>query len=677
MKAMRLGVPNPAMARLPGLAALLSPHELVLGQRACRRDQQLDALLAWGRKPSAAWAEAEARRRRLPLWRCEDGFLRSLGLGPEDPPLALVLDDTGIYYDCTVPSGLDRLVAADLDADGRRRAVALRHAWCAAGLSKYNGARDSLPPAEPYVLVVDQTAGDLSLRWGAGDADAFGMALAAALADHPQHRVVVKQHPDVVAGRKRGHFTAAQLRHERILTFADGGHPVALLAQAAAVYVVTSQMGFEALLWGRPVHCFGMPFYAGWGLTRDRRPAPPWRRVGADLEQLVHGALVGYSRYRDPVSGAACAPERLIDHLALQRRQLLAVPTDLVAYGFRRWKRPVLRRYLRGPRGSRLRFRRLGAPPPLPGVTAVVWGRQRQLPAPSLQVEDGFLRSVGLGANLIEPMSWVVDSSGIYYDCSAPSDLESFLAGHGFEPHECRRAQALRERIVAAGLTKYNLQAEPWRRPSRVEGRPVVLVPGQVPGDASIRYGVPPESPVRSNADLLAAVRAAQPEAYVLYKPHPDVVAGLRHGGAGERHCSGLADEVLLHGAIDHLLDTVDAVHVLTSLTGFEALLRQRPVHVHGLPFYAGWGLTDDRLHCPRRGRRLQLDELVFGALIHYPIYVCRRSGDHIPPELALDQLLAWRAQPPRPLGLRRRLLRRWRPLQERLFGDRFPFRSK
>jgi capsular polysaccharide export protein len=204
-----------------------------------------------------------------------------------------------------------------------------------------------------------------------------------------------------------------------------------------------------------------------------------------------------------------------------------------------------------------------------------------------------------------------------------------------------------------------------------------VLVPGQVPGDASIRYGVPADSPVRSNADLLAAVRETQPEAFVLYKPHPDVVAGLRHGGAGERHCPGLADEVLLHGAMDHLLGMVDGVHVLTSLTGFEALLRRRPVHVHGLPFYAGWGLTHDRLCCPRRGRGLQLDELVFGALIQYPIYVCRRSGDHIPPELALDQLLDWRSQPAQPLGLRRRLLRRWRPLQERLFGDRFPFRSR
>ena len=154
---MRFGVPNPAMARLPGLAELLSPHSLVLGRRACRRDRQLEALLAWGRKPSAAWAEAEARRRELPLWRCEDGFLRSLGLGPEDPPLALVLDDRGIYYDATAPSRLDRLVAAPLSDGERQRARGLRQAWCDARLSKYNGARESPPPDDDFVLVVDQT----------------------------------------------------------------------------------------------------------------------------------------------------------------------------------------------------------------------------------------------------------------------------------------------------------------------------------------------------------------------------------------------------------------------------------------------------------------------------------------------------------------------------------------
>ena len=91
------------------------------------------------------------------------------------------------------------------------------------------------------------------------------------------------------------------------------------------------------------------------------------------------------------------------------------------------------------------------------------------------------------------------------------------------------------------------------------------------------------------------------------------------------------------------LLDTVDEVHVLTSLTGFEALLRGKRVVTYGQPFFAGWGLTQDMAPPTRRTRRLQLDELVAGVLIEYPTYVSRTTGRFTTPERALEELLAWR----------------------------------
>jgi capsular polysaccharide export protein len=517
------------------------------------------------------------------------------------------------------------------------------------------------------VLVVDQTAGDLAIHLGGATAASFQAMLTAALERHPQALVLVKTHPEVALGRKRGHFSAAQLRQPRIQLEASGGHPTALLEQAEAVYVVTSQLGFEALLWGRPVHCFGMPFYGGWGLTIDALPAPARRAavVPRQLSDLVHAALIDYAVYIDPHSHQPCPVEHLVRAIGLQRQRLVAGPARAVALGFERWKRPVLARFLPG---THLRFARSAAaaegaaePPAL-----VRWGYRgeplaRRWPGPVLQVEDGFLRSVGLGGDLHRPLSWVVDGQGLYYDATRPSDLETWLASAEPSAAQLARAAALRQRLVAHAITKYNLSAEPWQRPPGL-GR-VVLVPGQVEGDASIRYGA---VDIRTNLELLRAVRRAEPEAFLIYKPHPDVVAGLRRASAAERQALELADLVLRDAAMQQLFSQVDAVHVLTSLAGFEALLRGLQVHTWGLPFYAGWGLTCDAHPCARRGRRLSLDALVAGALIVYPRYVSRHSGWQITPEQAIDELLAWRREPCPRLPWRTALVRFWARLRRR-----------
>lgn len=66
----------------------------------------------------------------------------------------------------------------------------------------------------------------------------------------------------------------------------------------------------------------------------------------------------------------------------------------------------------------------------------------------------------------------------------------------------------------------------------------------------------------------------------------------------------------------------------MTSTTGFEALVRGVPVTTYGIPFYAGWGLTTDRIAIPRRTRRVTLAELVYAALIAYPRYVNPETGE-------------------------------------------------
>jgi capsular polysaccharide export protein len=59
-----------------------------------------------------------------------------------------------------------------------------------------------------------------------------------------------------------------------------------------------------------------------------------------------------------------------------------------------------------------------------------------------------------------------------------------------------------------------------------------------------------------------------------------------------------------------------------------------------GQPFYAGWGLTEDRgPPLPRRTARPDLVALVHATLIAYPRYRDPVSGLPCPPEVAIDRL--------------------------------------
>ena len=662
LAAARLGVPARGMLVHQTLPCLLAPAQLLPGHR-----RDVDALLAWGRRPSARRVERLGQHWGLPVWHIEDGFLRSFGKGRADPPLALLIDDLGVHFDATSPSRLEHLIATPLSLEQRCRAQQVQALWCEQRLSKVNPAQESPVPEERFVLVVDQSAGDYSIPLGGASPECFGQMLQEALADHPGCTVVLKVHPNVIHGRARGHFSAKDLVHPRIRVSADGLHPAGLLQRAEAVYAVTSQMGFEALLWGRPVHCFGMPFYAGWGLTHDRLAAPDRRQQGVSLEALVHGALIAYPHCIDPHQHEPCSIETLMRAIGLQRRMHALAPRSVQAFGFTPWKQRNLCRFLAG---SEVRY-------PMPWMTpdttidaVAVWGRRgkpRVLRAadrrrlPTLHVEDGFLRSVGLGADLIDPISWVVDGRGMYYDATGPSDLEVLLSHGDWSVSQLERAAQLRQRLVRAAITKYNLQSTPWQRPNGMQR--VVLVVGQVESDASIRFGAPG---VCTNLGLLQAVRATEPEAYLVYKPHPDVSAGLCRAGEGEEIAQECCDEVLTSGSIDQLFTQIDALHVLTSLAGFEAILRGLEVHCWGLPFYAGWGLTRDRETCSRRGRSLELDALVHAALIEYPRYVSRGSGWFITPEQAIDELIAWKDGPPSRRTLVQALFRHWGRLRRR-----------
>lgn len=618
----------------------LAGHELRLGWPGSD-----DGIIVWGKSTYAARGTMVAHKAHVPLIRAEDAMLRSIRPGRMgDPPLGIMLDDQGIHFDGSVPSRLETLLKSTAIEDSElleraRLGIArMRHL----DLSKYNMHQtDAALPEPGFVLLIDQLRGDASLC-GAGQA-AFQALMTRARQDHPGKTILLKLHPETLAGLRPGHFNLAETVSEmKILERAVS--PWQLLERAEAVYTHSSQMGFEAILAGHRPVVGGMPFYAGWGLTEDLSTLPR-RTVTRSPEQLFAAAMILAPLWYDPCRDRLCRFEEALDQMEAEIRAFREDRRGHVALGMRIWKRRRLQDFFG--REKPLRFHEDPARAIVEATARkadlLIWaGREapqdihdKAADAPLLRrVEDGFLRSRGLGADLIAPLSLVADDLGIYYDPTQPSRLES-LVHAPLPPGGAERAKALVTRVVESRLSKYNPDSS--ELPIFPEGNRI-LIPGQVEDDASIRFGA---DTVRTNLDLLHATRAANPDAILIYKPHPDVEAGLRPGYIPRPELETLTDVVVEQADPAMLIDNVDEIWTITSLLGFEALLRGKKVTCLGTPFYAGWGLTRDLAPIPERraGPPVALMHLAHAALIAYPRYYDPLARRPCPPEVAVERL--------------------------------------
>ncbi len=260
---------------------------------------------------------------------------------------------------------------------------------------------------------------------------------------------------------------------------------------------------------------------------------------------------------------------------------------------------------------------------------------------PVYHMEDGFLRSLNPHASRSPPFSLSIDSRVPYFDCSAASDLEILLQTYPFDRDGAlmRRAAEGIAALLEFRISKYNGPKGGAAKSDVRNDKPRILVLGQVEDDASIKKGC--LTPVTNN-DLVRLAAEENKGAEVIYKPHPDVLSGVRRGLSDpsevENICEVMRDAVALPDA----LEGVDHVYTITSLAGFEALLRGIRVTVIGCPFYAGWGLTDDRQLNLRRQRKLTLHELFAGAYLLYPRYFNPVTGHPSAFEECLGMISAW-----------------------------------
>lgn len=267
-------------------------------------------------------------------------------------------------------------------------------------------------------------------------------------------------------------------------------------------------------------------------------------------------------------------------------------------------------------------------------------------------VEDGFVRSSGLGASKAAPMSLCLDSRAPYFSAREPSDLETLLGRYDFaaDGELMRRAGRGIAMLIESGVSKYNhvgpIDIESLYGRKREQR---VLVLGQVEDDASIRYGC---DRALTNNDVVRLAAAENPDAQIIYKPHPDVLSGHRPAQSDPDDVRHLSRVITLPLPLAQALETIDHVYTISSLGGFEALMRGLRVTTLGCPFYSGWGLTDDRQPNARRQRQLTVREVFAAAYLLYPRYFEPASGEPLSFEAVVRRLRAPQAARPEPTPL-------------------------
>ncbi|HEG8172851.1 TPA: capsular polysaccharide biosynthesis protein, partial [Campylobacter coli] len=621
-----------------------------------------DLFFGWGRKKSGLKAMNLAKKYKAKFILLEDGFIRSLNLGVEDSPsFSMVKDDIGIYYDATMPSKLENLLNTcefkDEEIKQAKKAIELIKKY---KISKYNNNLDIpdnyFQKDEKRVLIITQTANDASLEFGlAKDFKTLDM-IKDAIKENPKSTIYIKIHPDVLSGKKQSDLDLNSLPKECIL-ITENFNPIALLEFFDKVYTKTSGMGFEALMQECECICYGMPFYAGWGLTKDKLECKR-RMQKRSLEEVFYAAYILYSEYFNPYLNQKSNIFDTIQTLAKYKDIEKVNSNKLFMLGFTLWKRHFIKPFFKA-KDNEIIF--------LNSIKSLVryklkeddkffiWGKKYDentlknlllvkakeqnltnfTPKVSL-VEDGFIRSISLGSDLTRPFSLIVDDKGLYIDPNKPSKLEELLQNEIFDENILNRAKNIIKILLENRFSKYNGLKHENLKINAKTGQKIILIPAQVEDDASMILG----GFGLSTLDLLKEVRSKNQDAYIIFKPHPDVLSGNRVGLKDETLILEFCDEIVKDCSIDSAIKIADEIHTITSTSGFDALLRAKKVFTYGMPFYAGWGLTKDKYRCERRTRKLSLEELVAGALIAYPRYINPKTKTLCEIEVCLDIML-------------------------------------
>lgn len=589
-----------------------------------------DTILGWGRKKSGKKAVEIATKENVDYMLLEDGFIRSINTTTHDKSFSIVEDPIGIFYDATHPSLLENIIKnQELEPFQQQEVVDFMKDLERYNISKYNSGKRinldylhqhyNIDPKKPIVLIPTQVERDLSLKYGLTDFFTIDEIIHIAKDENPTATVIVKKHPRSKIIKEI----------EGVVYIDEDINIISLLKLVEKVYVQSSQVGFEALILNKKVVTFGVPFYAGWGVTDDRcrnienhqiQKAFNRRSENKTIEEIVYSMYFEYTKYKDPYTKENIFAHEALRRLNCYRRHYERIHKDLVFYKISRWKKKYIKQFFNEARSIRF----------VDDVSQVkqneilcLWGLKYEKDVSNIDneiyiIEDGFIRSKKLGAHKTPALSLCIDKKGIYFDPTTDSDIECILnSATNFNSYTDYQAQKVIQKLCQMKVSKYNNSASIFQIDPDSYNKNKILVIGQVEDDMSIIKA----GNGYTNEKLLREVKTSNPDAWIVYREHPDVTAKKRKGIIDRKILNSLIDQFDKNTNLHTVFNVIDEVHTISSLTGLEALIYNKDVYCYGMPFYAGWGLTVDKYINEKRNRLLSLEDLVYATYIEYPVY--------------------------------------------------------
>jgi capsular polysaccharide export protein len=241
-----------------------------------------------------------------------------------------IIDDMGFYFDSKSGSRVEQYLNTkefSLSTDEKKRCFELIQFIVRNKITKYNfqslNAPEYMKQQGKKVLVVDQTFVDASILRGGGSNESFDRMLMDAMKEHPDATVIVKSHPDTHLQKKNSYYEGLAISpadSARIVMITAPVNPYVLLEGVDVVYTCTSQLGFEALMAGKKVKTYGMPIYAGWGLTEDTLSCPR-RKSKRSVEEVFYALYVAFATHIDPFTLERCTLEQYLESLLILRNK--------------------------------------------------------------------------------------------------------------------------------------------------------------------------------------------------------------------------------------------------------------------------------------------------------------------------------------------------------------------